>query len=81
MLGQDVEGGRFVPGSASLTYVRGTFVCHEWAGYVTFVPDPHGLHRMALDVINQHEWLQWLEETLLSGLETRNSTSIATVAN
>ena len=58
----------FVPGRAALRYVSGTFVCHEWAGFLTFVPNPAGLHRMAVDVVDSKAWLGWLDDTLIQGI-------------
>ena len=58
----------FVPGRAALRYVSGTFVCHEWAGFLTFVPNPDGLHRMAVDVVDSKAWLGWLDDTLSQGI-------------
>lgn len=47
-------------------------MCHEWAGFLTFVPDPaNGPHRLALDTAGPSSagrWLGWLDETLVRGV-------------
>jgi len=44
---------KFSPGRSCVRYARGTVVCHEWAGYLTFVPDPiNGNHYLAVENIS-----------------------------
>ena len=62
------EKSKFTKGRASLTYVQGTFVVHEWAAFATFVPDPNGSHRLAVSCLDPSAWLTWLEETLIRGI-------------
>eukprot|EP00927_Polykrikos_kofoidii_P014791 TRINITY_DN16527_c0_g1_i1.p1 TRINITY_DN16527_c0_g1~~TRINITY_DN16527_c0_g1_i1.p1 ORF type:complete len:622 (-),score=94.26 TRINITY_DN16527_c0_g1_i1:51-1880(-) len=52
-------------GVSVLTYARGTFVCHEWAGFLTFVPDPAGAHRVAVRASDPSAWIEWVNDTLL----------------
>lgn len=56
---------QFTPGESCLQYSRGTLVCHEWAGFLTFVPDIHGPHRIATAPLDADAWVQWLDETLV----------------
>jgi hypothetical protein len=50
------EVGRLFPGVSSLRYARGTFVPHEWAGFLTFVPNEHGPHRLAVKCVSPPAW-------------------------
>ena len=45
---QKEEQQKFGPGDKLLTYATGTFVCHEWSAYFTFVPSSNGPHRLAI---------------------------------
>ena len=62
---------KFVPGRSCVRYVRGSIVCHEWAGFMTFVPDPnHGNHYLALEnaIVSsskQTPFVHWLESILV----------------
>lgn len=51
--------------AGALKYVRGTFVCHQWAGFATFVRSEAGPHRLATAPSDAKAWLKWLEEALL----------------
>lgn len=57
-----------VIGKSCLRYAQGTFICHEWAGFITFVPDPCGPHRVACEALNPQVWCKWLDQTLVSGM-------------
>lgn len=41
---------------------------HEWAAFMTFVPDPLGPHRLAVSCYDPRAWLKWLDETLVAGV-------------
>lgn len=65
----------FTPGYSSLRYVRGTLICHEWAGYITFAPNPAGLHRLAIGCIDPDRWTdEWAGPTLITGVPTSECT-------
>ena len=59
---------RFVKEKSMLSYVRGWFIVHEWAGYMTFIIDDNGGHRMAVSVKEGDKWLKWLEEKLIENV-------------
>jgi len=71
---EDGEEIGFQPGRASLKYIQGTFVVHEWAAFMTFVPDPTGPHRLAVSCYDPRAWLQWLDDTLVAGVPTELQT-------
>lgn len=48
-----------------LSYSYGTFVGHEWGGFLTFIPNPRGPHRLAVEAVRRDPWLAWLSETLM----------------
>jgi len=58
----------FIFGKSALMYMRGTFVVHEWAGYMTFVGDPSGPHRMAISPKESDKWLKWLGDKLIENV-------------
>ena len=71
------DAKKFVPGRSCVRYVRGSFVCHEWAGFMTFVPDPnHGNHYLALENVSssskQTPFVHWLESVLIPPTSNHN---------
>jgi inosine-uridine nucleoside N-ribohydrolase len=53
------------PGLGScLEYATGTFVVHEWAAFMTFVPGD-GPHRVAVSVRDDDSFLEWLTDALV----------------
>ena len=84
---EETDRRKFVPGRSCVRYVRGSFVCHEWAGFMTFVPDPnHGNHYLALENAipssSKHTpFVHWLESVLIpppritSARRNKNSTT------
>ena len=63
--------GTFICKLATMGPCKGTdcaFAGHEWAGFITFVPDPFGPHRVACEALNPQVWCKWLDQTLVSGM-------------
>lgn len=57
------------PRGSCLKYRRGTIICHSWAGYTTFVPDPQGMHRLAVSCDDADAWTNsWVGPTLLRSI-------------
>ena len=64
-------GSDFVARQSCLRYVRGHIVCHSWAGFLTFVPNPFGPHRLAAECINAARWTDtWCGPTLVASVPT-----------
>lgn len=57
---------------SGLVYMRGTLLVHEWAGFSSFVANPTGRHRIAVEVKDPQAFLKWLEETLLKNVDEKN---------
>ena len=77
---KESEESEFQVGRASLRYVQGTFVVHEWAAFMTFVPDPLGPHRLSVSCYDPRAWLKWLDETLVAGVPLELQTTKSDVA-
>eukprot|EP01084_Bolivina_argentea_P004107 7774_1 len=60
-----------------LRYCNGTIVVHEWAAFVTFVPDKNGPHRFAYKVINPEKWMKWCGDTMIKNVSQENVTENA----
>ena len=61
----DDVNGKFKEKEPSLKYLRGNFIVHEWAGYMSFVKDCKGKHRIAMETKGAEEWTNWLGEKLI----------------
>ena len=55
-------------GKSCIMYMRGTFIVHEWAGYMTFIGDPKGSHRMAFSPKEAKKWVKWLDGKLIENV-------------
>eukprot|EP01084_Bolivina_argentea_P004110 7779_1 len=62
----ELENNEFVFGNSCLKYYNGTIVCHKWAAFVTFIPNPNGMHRIALECIDSKQWVKWCGEMLIN---------------
>ena len=58
----------FEIGKSSLKYVNGTFICHEWAGFLSFIIDKNGHHRLGYDTINPSKFVEWCGNTLINNV-------------
>lgn len=61
-----------------LRYVSGTFVCHEWAAFLTFVPDSQGPHRLAIECKNPTKWVKWCGDTMINNVSKGNMSDDST---
>lgn len=60
-----------------LKYCNGNIICHSWAGFITFVPDPNGPHRFAYKCINPTKWIKWCGDTMIKNVSQENITNDA----
>eukprot|EP01083_Nonionella_stella_P024318 67203_1 len=75
---EDEKGNDFELGKDScLRYCNGTIVVHEWAAFITFVPDPYGPHRFAYKCINPQKWVEWCGDTMINNVSKENVTDNA----
>jgi inosine-uridine nucleoside N-ribohydrolase len=63
------DNGKLSAKYSSLKYIRGTLLGTEWAGYTIFIPNPTGIHRLAVTCLEPPAWEKWLSETLLSSVD------------
>ncbi|ETO28946.1 hypothetical protein RFI_08180 [Reticulomyxa filosa] len=71
------EGKIFEEGQPSLRYISGTFVCHEWAAFLTFIPDCNGSHRLAVHAIDPNNFVKWCGQMLIKNVSESNVVSDA----
>ena len=71
------DGGDFMEGFSSLSYCFGTFICHEWASFLTFIPDIFGPHRLAYKCKNAKKFVEWTQDIMIDNVPQEKQTDDA----